>query len=255
MSHASPPLHWLDAATATWQECREFLGHHPYAILPLGATEQHGPHLPQNTDTILAEAFAARVAEQSTGLVLPALPIGYSWVWRDYPGSLTLSFQTLHAIIRDIARSLDRAGCRGLLLLSAHGANQQPLKYAVRELVDEFALKILNVFYPNLREILADAESPMWLPMNFHADEFETALMLYLRPELVRMDRAVREYPPRSIHYEMSALPMGALSQSGVFGDPTVATAAKGERWFHACVTSMVNVWREFLDHPVERSD
>ncbi|MBI4553406.1 MAG: creatininase family protein [Candidatus Latescibacteria bacterium] len=249
MAHPSDHPRWLDAATATWLDCREFLARHPYAILPLGATEQHGPHLPQNTDTILAEGLAARVAEQTTGLVLPALPIGYSWVWRDYPGSLTLSLNTFLAVIKDIARSLHRNGCRALLLLSAHGANQQPLKYAMRDLSDELALNILNAFYPNLRDILSDAESPMWMPMNFHADEFETSLMLYLRPELVRIDRVVREYPPRSMDYEMSSLPMGALSQSGVFGDATVATAAKGERWFHACVASIVKVWQEFLEH------
>ncbi|MCZ6676853.1 MAG: creatininase family protein [Candidatus Poribacteria bacterium] len=238
---------FLNAATATWEECRDFLNRHPYAILPLGATEQHGPHLPQNTDTLLAEALAGDVAEQSVGLVLPALPIGYSWVWRDYPGSLTFSFDTFRAAIKDIARSLDRNGCRALLIITAHGANPQPLKYTARELVDEIEMKILRVFYPNLSEIIADADSPTWLPMNFHAEEFETSLMLHLHPELVRMDRAVREYPPRSVDYEMSALPMGALSESGVFGDATVATAEKGERWFKACVASIVEVWQDFL--------
>jgi len=164
--------HWLDAATATWEECHDFLKQHSCAILPLGATEQHGPHLPQNTDTVIAEALASRVAEQSVGLVLPTLSIGYSWVWRDYAGSLTFSFDTFRAVIKDIARSLDRNGCCAMMTITAHGA----------------------------------------------------------------------------IDYEMSALPMGALSKSGVFGDPTVATAEKGERWFNACVESIVNVWQEFLN-------
>lgn len=240
--------HWLDAATATWEECHDFLKQHSCAILPLGATEQHGPHLPQNTDTVIAEALASRVAEQSVGLVLPTLSIGYSWVWRDYAGSLTFSFDTFRAVIKDIARSLDRNGCCAMMTITAHGANPQPLKYTARELADEIEMKILRVFYPNLSEIISDAESPTWLPMNFHAEEFETSMMLYLRPDLVRMDRAVREYPPRSIDYEMSTLPMGALSKSGVFGDATVATAEKGERWFNACVESIVNVWQEFLN-------
>ena len=242
----------LNAGTATWQECRDFLERHPYAILPLGATEQHGPHLPQNTDTLLAEALAAHVAQQSVGLVLPALPIGYSWVWRDCPGSLTFSFDTFRAAVKDIARSLDRNGCKAMMTITAHGANPQPLKYASRELADEIEIKILRVFYPNLSEIIADAESPTWLPMNFHAEEFETSLMLHLHPELVRMEKAVREYPPRSMGYEMSTLPMGALSESGVFGDATVATAEKGERWFHACVESIVEVWEEFLSSGVQ---
>lgn len=238
----------LNAGTATWRECRDYLQRHPYAILPLGATEQHGPHLPQNTDTILAEALAAHVAEQSVGLVLPPLPVGYSWVWRDYPGSISFSFDTFRAVIRDIAQSLNRNGCRALMLLTAHGANPQPIKYTIRELADEMDMKLLNVFYPELPAIMADADSLPWKPMNFHAEEFETSLMLHLRPDLVHMDRAVREYPPYSIGYDMSALPQGALSDSGVFGDPTVATEEKGARWFHACVARIVEIWHKFLD-------
>lgn len=242
-----PEARWLDASTATWPECRDFLAHTPCAILPLGATEQHGPHLPQNTDTVLAEALAFGVAKASAGLVLPPLPVGYSWVWRDYPGSLTFSFDTFRAVIKDLARSLDRNGCRALMALTAHGANPQPLKYTARELVDEMEMKVLRMFYPGLDGIMADEDSPRWQPANFHAEEFETSLMLYLRPELVRMDRAVREYPPQSADYEMSTLPMGALSESGVFGDATVATAEKGERWFGACVARMAAVWSGFL--------
>jgi creatinine amidohydrolase len=239
--------HHLDAGTATWEACRDFLARHPHAILPLGATEQHGPHLPQNTDTLIAGSLARQVAEQSVGLVLPALPIGYSWVWRDYPGTLTLSFDTFRAVIRDLVLSLHRSGCGTLMLLSAHGANVQPLKYTVRELADATSMRLLNVFYPDLPRILADADSALWQPMNFHAEEFETSLMLYLHPDTVHMDRAVREYPPRSIAYDLSNLPMGALSASGVFGDPTAATAEKGQRWFLACVQAIVRVWNEFI--------
>jgi len=239
---------WLDAATATWQEVAKFLKKHPAAILPLGATEQHGLHLPLATDTLLAEELARRVAQKSVGLVLPPLPFGYSWVWRDTPGTLTLSFDTFRAVIKDIARSLHRAGCQSLLLLTAHGANAQPLKYTVRELADELPLRILHLLYPGLSEILrGTAESEMWLPGNFHAEEFETSLMLALHPDLVRMDKAVCEYPPRSVLYEHSALPMGALSQSGVFGDATVATPEKGAAWLEAAAEKMAQMWREFL--------
>ncbi len=238
---------WLDAATATWPECRDFLSKTPVAILPLGATEQHGPHLPQNTDTVLAEALAIEVAKRSSGLVLPVIQVGYSWSWRDYPGTLTFSFDTFREVVKDLARSGHRSGCRALMTLSGHGANPVPLKMTARELVDELDLKVLNVFYPGLDEVMADAESPQWAPMNFHAEEFETSLMLYLRPEWVRMELAVREYPPRSVEYEMSTRTLGSLSTSGVFGDATVASAEKGERWFHECVARMAEVWTDFL--------
>ncbi|MBM3264705.1 MAG: creatininase family protein [candidate division Zixibacteria bacterium] len=238
---------YLDASTATWQECRDYLQAHPCAILPMGATEQHGPHLPQHTDTQIAEALARRVAEQSEGLILPALPFGYSWVWRDYPGTITFSFDTLRAVVTDIARSLHRNGCKTLMLLSTHGANPQPIKYTLRELADEMDMRLVNVFYPHLSDLLRNAESPVWQPMNFHAEEFETSILLYLHPEQVRMERAVREYPPVSDAYNLSNLPLGVLSVSGVFGDPTVATAEKGAQWLEACAQEIVKIWKRFL--------
>ena len=241
---------YIEAATSTWQECRSFLGRHPFAILPLGATEQHGLHLPQNTDSLIAEALALQVGRESMGMILPTIPIGYSWVWRDYPGSLTFSFDTFRAVIKDIVVSLDRNGCRALLILTTHGANPQPIKYASRELVDHTAIRVLRAFYPNLSQIMTDADSTTWQNSNFHAEEFETSLMLYLHPNLVDMTKAVSEYPPYSLAYEMSTLPMGALSESGVFGDATVATAKKGERWFNLCVANIVKVWKEFLGLP-----
>ena len=178
---------YIDAATTTWQQCRDFLQRYPFAILPLGATEQHGLHLPQNTDSLIAEAMALQVGKQSLGMILPTIPIGYSWVWRDYPGSLTLSFDTFRSLIKDIVLSLDRNGCRGLLILTTHGANPQPIKYSIRELIDHSPIRILRVFYPNLSEIMVDADSPTWQPTNFHAEEFETSLMLHLHPHLVDM--------------------------------------------------------------------
>ena len=238
----------LDAATSTWQECRDYLSEYPCAILPLGATEQHGPHLPQNTDTILAEALARAVAEKSRGLVLPAIPIGYSWVWRDFPGTLTFSFDTFRSVLRDIVGSMDRSGCGYLMLLSAHGANPAPIKYTIRELADETDMKLLNVFYPGLPEIMGDAESPAWKPMNFHAEEFETSVMLHLKSDLVSMEKAVKEYPDFSSDYDYSNLPLGSLSESGVFGDPTVATAEKGAAWFRACVNRIVDLWTDSMD-------
>ena len=241
---------YIDAATSTWQECRDFLRCHPFAILPLGATEQHGLHLPQNTDSLIAEALALQVGRKSVGMILPTIPIGYSWVWRDYPGSLTFSFDTFRAVIKDIVVSLDRNGCRALLILTTHGANPQPIKYASRELVDHTSIRVLRAFYPNLSQIMTDADSTIWQNANFHAEEFETSLMLYLHPNLVDMTKAVSEYPPYSLAYEMSTLPMGALSESGVFGDATVATAEKGERWFNLCVANIAKVWKEFLDSP-----
>ena len=238
---------WLNGAEATWQQCRDYWAQYPCAILPLGATEQHGPHLPQNTDTLLAEAASRAVAQKTKGLLLPSVPVGYSWVWRDYPGTLSFSLDTLRAVVKDLASSLERGGCRSLLIMHGHGANPNPVKYALRELADEIDLRIMHQFYPHLDQLRQEVETEIWCGGNFHADEIETSMMLHLHPELVQMDRAVSEYPEPSIEYEMSSLPMGVLSQSGVFGDATAATGEKGERFFRMWVDRSAALWTEFL--------
>ncbi|HIC70120.1 MAG TPA: creatininase family protein [Candidatus Latescibacteria bacterium] len=184
---------------------------------------------------------------RTRGLLLPALAVGYSWVWRDFPGTLTLSFDTLRAVVMDIARSLERGGCQALLILHGHGANANSVKYALRELADELELRTLHVCYPHVDQLKDAVETEMWCGGNFHAEEVETSMMLHRFPALVRMDRAVREYPQPSIEYDMSSLPMGALSESGVFGDATVATAEKGARFEAMWVEASAKLWTDFL--------
>ena len=239
---------FLDAATATWEEAKAYLARYPAAILPLGATEQHGPHLPQNTDTILAWEVCRRVAEQSIGYLLPPIPITYSWVWRNFPGSPWLRTETFVLSVKDIVRSLERGGVRGMLILTGHGANQAPLKYAVRELADESKVAILHGAPYGLAEITTEMESRFWLgAYELHAEELETSLMLAVRPDLVRMDRAVSDYPPVPADYGRTVTSMGDLARTGVFGDATRATAEKGARWLEQIVAGQVRLWKEFL--------
>ncbi len=238
---------WLDARMATWQECQSFLERVPCAIFPLGSTEQHGLHLPLFTDTLIAEKLALRTAQMSCGLVLPALPFGYSWVWRRFAGTITLSEQTLKAIVNDVAESLSRHGCHALLLLTAHGANQPHLKYAVRDLSDRLPLKIAYLFYPGIERVLKEAQTPLWQKGSFHADEIETSLMLHIAPELVRKGKSVSCYPDPSFDYECSSLDLGALSETGVFGDPRPATEDKGARWLEIIAQECAGRWLSFL--------
>ena len=247
---------WLDASTATWLECRDYLESSPFAILPLGATEQHGPHLPQNTDTVIAEALATAGAKVCGGLVLPSMPIGYSWVWRDYPGSLTHSFNTFRAMVKDIARSMDRNGCKALMLISGHGANPEPLKYTIRELADEMEMALLRVFYPGLGEVMSDAESPQWQPGNFHAEEFETSMMLHLRPDLVDMGKARhfessgKHLADRFTRLSATARPSFAwetqdLNRSGAVGNAAAADAERGRAVVEAAACGLVDLLGE----------
>jgi len=240
--------HWMHADEATLPEITAFLKTHPFALLPVGATEQHGPHLPLSTDTVLAEAFVREIAKRTGGLILPALPFGYSWTWRNIPGTMTLSFATYVDVIFDLAASLARTGVAAVAIVSGHDANRRPIKYAIRErIVDELGLPVLNLFYPALREILTEADSPQWEYGMLHADEFETSMMLHTRPEMVQMQHAVRDYPDAPSTFDMTAASMGDLMKSGVFGNATVATAEKGARWMARSANEAANLFRTFL--------
>jgi len=247
---------FLEAGPATLPEIREFVSRCPYAILPVGSTEQHGPHLPTNTDTLIAEAIALATAKRSRGLVLPAVPLGYAWVWRDVPATLTLSFDTYMRVVRDTVESLSRWGIKAVYVMSGHGSNPQPIKHALRELIhDRIDVHVLYGMYAGLKEMTAEAESETWHG-DFHAEEIETSLMLAIAPHLVRMELAAADYPPAPADYGQSELSMGHLMRSGVFGDPTKATADKGRRWLDLAAERSAALWTGFLDrHNLPRGE
>jgi creatinine amidohydrolase len=229
----------LEIRRMSRREVEEAVREFPVAILPLGATEQHGDHLPLGVDTLLAEGIARRVAQETGALLLPALSFGYSWVWRDIPGTVSLQQHHVEAIIQDVARSVHRYGIEVLVLINGHDANNASMKYAARELKDELDLEVVYFFYPELQRVMEEhCESETWHGM-IHACEFETSLMLALHPELVRMDRAVAEYPERPALYGKSTISLGDLSESGVYGDPTRATAEKGQRMLEKFVQNI----------------
>lgn len=243
---SSQPL-YLDAGRASLPEIEAFVRRCPYAILPVGSTEQHGPHLPISTDTLIAETMARETAMRSCGLVLPAVPLGYAWVWRDVPATLTLSFDTYMRMIRDTVDSVSRWGIKAVYILSGHGSNPQPLKHALRELIHErINIRVLYGMYAGLKEMTAEAESETWHG-DPHADEVETSLMLAIAPELVRMDLAAADYPLAPADYGQSELSMGNLMRTGVFGDPTKATAEKGRRWITLGAEKSAALWTGFL--------
>lgn len=229
----------------TRDEVAEAIDDYPVAILPLGATEQHGHHLPLGVDVMLAEGISRRVAEKTGALLLPAVPFGYSWVWRDIPGTVSIQQHHVEALIKDVALGVSRYGVELLVLINGHEANDASMKYAVRELQDEVSMPVVYFFYPGLSEVMAEhCESPTWHGM-IHACELETSLMLALYPEHVRMDRAVAEYPERPSLYGRSTISLGDLSESGVYGDPTKATAEKGRQMLDAFVGTISENVRE----------
>ncbi|GGE30348.1 creatinine amidohydrolase [Pullulanibacillus camelliae] len=237
--------HIHELMTMTRDEVEEAVKTFPVAVLPLGATEQHGHHLPMGVDIFLAEALAKQVCQETGALLLPSIPFGYSWVWRDIPGTITLQQHHVEDLIKDVAHSVARYGIKLLVLINGHDSNKTSMKYATRELVDEIDMPVVYLFYPDLDKTLSEnCNSSTWHGM-IHACEFETSLMLAVNERLVDMEKAVKEYPKQPDLYGKSSISLGTLSQSGVFGDATQATKEKGEKMFKQFTDKMSALVKE----------
>ena len=236
----------IEVQYMTRPEIKEHIKNNGRAILPIGSTEQHGPHLPLGTDTMIAREMALRLAKRLEAVVYPPIPLGYTWVWRDIPGNLFVSIDHLKGMLKDIIRNLDRNHLKELIIVNAHGANDSSIKYAIRELKDELELKVYYFTYPALDKLKDEMDSKLWHGM-LHAEEIETSMILAIDEDLCDMDKAVSEYPADDIsyNYHNSNLPMGALSESGVFGDATKASKEKGEVMFKITVDHMQKIIEE----------
>lgn len=236
-----------------WPEvARAVAGGATTLILPLGATEQHGPHLPLGTDTFRAVALAERLAAQlPEALVAPVLPIGCSDEHGGFAGLLSLDHATLADVTVDCARRVAAWGIRRLVLISAHGGNGQALALATARLAEE--LPALQVWIPAASTTLspdllavAQAEGISETAVGLHAGEGETSEMLYLRPDLVRMEHAVPGYagPPDEIMPRLMGAGLRAVTANGVLGDPSQACGARGQRYLE----EEVNEYRRRLE-------
>ncbi len=225
------------------------------AVLPLGAIEQHGPHLPLSTDhTAACAAAAAAVAEADVPAVLmPGLAYTKSDEHHAFPGSIWLSWDTLMRTLVDIGSSVAASGVTRLLFVNGHGGNSALGQVANRELRRRFGLR---TFFAHLGGVPVDqggAGLPDELGMGIHGGHSETSLMLHLRPDLVHMDLAVRRIPEHLAAFEKigfgKAVSFGWLSEDfgpdGHVGDPTGATAEHGKELFAAGVDHLVAVLRE----------
>lgn len=223
-------------------------------ILPLGATEQHGPHLPLGTDTHRAEALAGRLAERLPVLVAPVIPVGCSDEHDGFAGLLSLEAETLAAVIVDCARRMVAWGVQRLVVLSAHGGNGRALALAeerLRRELPDLALWIPDasaVFAESVRAVAAREGIP-FEAVGLHAGEWETSELLRLCPEQVRMERAAPGYTGDMDAGLARLVSAGtrALTPTGVVGDPRPADAERGERYLAAQTACYETALRQWL--------
>ena len=217
-------------------------------VVTLGSTEQHGLHLPLGTDAILGEALGDRVARAlGNALLAPGITIGCSEHHMDFAGSLTLSNETFSEVVADVCRSLARHGFDHIALLPTHGGNFVPLAKAVKAIRPELS-GINLIAYTDLmgfkNEAFRVAKTRKVTPEQAggHSGEFETSLMLTVRPDLVAMDAAQPGYVGDQFKIASLVFEKGfkAASEIGVLGDPSDASAANGELYLAALTDLLV---------------
>ncbi|CAG9621160.1 creatininase family protein [Sutcliffiella rhizosphaerae] len=216
----------------------------PIAILPIGAVEAHGPHLPLGTDNILAERLAEKVAARTNAFVLPTLPFGQIWSLKNFPGSINVSNESLISFLIDIGTSLYEQGFKIFVMLNGHLGNAVALKEAARKLYQlHHDFKILYLFYPGTSKIVSEVrESESVHGSYFHACEIETSYMLYLAEDYVDMKKAITDMPNIPLSADVMPTPWEEFTTSAVLGDAKLASKEKGEKIISIAIENMVTL-------------
>jgi creatinine amidohydrolase len=245
----------------TWEDAKACAAAGATVVLPAGSIEQHGPHLPVETDSRLVWEVAcragARAAEQVNLLVAPPLYFGYSTHHREFPGTMTLSGSTYVQVLVELCESLLRNGFRRIFLLNGHGGNSDPIHMAIRALRDahdDVMLGTAPYWSIASKALAAVRESPTG-GMS-HGCELEASMMWYLRPELVKPERFAKRITVwktplmRDDLLESGSIKLAFhfpdVTPQGFQGDPTLATREKGECFLGLIVEEVAKLLIDF---------
>jgi creatinine amidohydrolase len=244
----------------TWPEIREAAAQNRVAVLPVGTVEQHGPHLPLVTDVLTASEMA-RLAVKSMpeeAVLMPPVYYSFNEHHLDFPGTIAVEGSTIVRYVSDIGRSLAHHGFRKILIVNGHGSNVPFLDVAARDITNHTEAICAMVSWwslipPELMRELRESEYPGGMA---HACELETSVLLYLRSDLVQLDKAERDInfqPSEFFFWDLqSSSPVffqewfSRYSNTGTVGDPTKATPEKGRRFVEAVVKRLADLLRDF---------
>jgi len=223
----------------SWPEVQaELAAGRDTVVMAFGATEQHGPHMPLATDALIGDHLARLVADELDAFVAPTVRVGCSEHHLEFPGTLSISGQTFHAIVADLVRSLARGGFRRVVLLPTHGGNFAPLAEAIEKLGPVEGIRILA--QTDLSALMAIAQlgaDEFGVPLSeggLHAGEWETSMLEAIHPDLVHAERGEPGYTG-DLGTALGAVfteGVHTLAPNGVLGDPSRASPEHGQRYW-----------------------
>lgn len=262
--------HWAHISAREFELARcSGLADRTLALIPLGALEQHGPHLPLNTDAAIAQAITAaalqRLPQHTPVLALPTLELGLSIEHQDFAGTLTLSPTTQLHMLQDIAQGIERTGVRRVLLFNAHGGNAASIDIAARHMRMQQRLTAWHCSWGNLPlptavQQMFDADE--WR-FGIHGGEVETSLMLHIAPHLVQMQHAANF--DSSARLRAQCCPIAGNGRSaklgwamqdynprGATGHAARADAQRGAALLQAAAQALADLMQEILAWPAQ---
>ena len=218
-------------------------------LIPTGAVEIYGPHLPMGSDSIVAEALCLALAERTGALVAPNIQMGDSSMLMDYPGTLPLRRTTYEAAIDDLSSTLIGYGFKNLMYINGHAGNVEIVSSLARRYQRQHGVRCGQIDW--WRFAAANAEGILDLKgymAHGHASECGTSILLHLRPDLVDMSRATKILPTSDAYEKFTDviryIPFGSKTPNATIGDATIATAEKGRALFEKCADRIADYMR-----------
>jgi len=226
---------------SSWVDAKEYFSKNDIVILPVGSTEQHGPHNPLGTDHLIAKALAEEVAKRTGVLCLPVIPYGISSHHRQFWGTISIQPKVFREYVKNTCLSLKYYGVRRIVVVNGHGGNTSSLLEVASELREEGVLVSVFQWWTATGRLLPEIFSS---DERDHAGSEETSLNLFLHPKLVKMQKALIEKPRDLIPRIRGVVGWGSetidYTSSGVFGDATAASTEKGKTVFEVAVDELV---------------
>jgi len=253
----------------TWLEIKDAVRQQRVVLVPMGTVEQHGHHLPLCVDNLIVGEVCKKAAEliPNEAVVMPPLSYGYNEHHKDFPGTIFVDTDHLIGHGFDVCRSVAYHGFRKIVIVNGHGSNGPFAQIIAREVTNKTETICAAVDWWNLSKDTAarlrESETPGGMA---HACELETSLLLYLRPDLVQMDKVQKDMNFQKSNYiwwDLIGASVGGkvsfmdhfsrMSKTGTMGDPTKATPEKGREVFEATVKELAAFCKEFRAREIRK--